>query len=98
MTHLSFELLALLGRVILGVAGYVTTTNVLDWNVLDVEADIVAGIGLLECCVMHLDGLHLGRQIDWSEGDDHTGLENTSLHSADWDCSNTCSSPANNRC
>jgi len=38
---------------------------------------------------MHLDGFDLSGDSEWSEGNNHTGLEDSSLDSSDWDCSNT---------
>ena len=39
--------------------------------------------------VVHLDGLDLSRDVGRSKGDDHTGLDDTSLDSADWHRANT---------
>ena len=38
---------------------------------------------------MHLDGLALSGGSEWSEGDGHSWLDDTSLDSADWDSSDT---------
>ena len=53
-TYLSVEVLALLGWVVLGVGGDVATTDFLDGDVLDVEANVVAGKSLGERLVVHL--------------------------------------------
>lgn len=45
--------------------------------------------GLLEGFVVHLDGLDFSGQLARSEGNDHTGLDDTSLNSADGHCTNT---------
>merc|ERR1719360_222417 len=55
---LSGEGLGLLGGVVLGVGGDVSSSDVLDGNVLDVESDVVTGAGLWEGLVVHLDGLN----------------------------------------
>ena len=86
---LGLEGLGLLGGVVLGVGGDVTTTDVLDRDVLDVESDVVAGAGLWEGLVVHLDGLDLSGDVGWGEGDDHTGLDLTGLDTADGNCSDT---------
>ena len=39
--------------------------------------------------MVHLDGLDFGGDSGRSEGDNHTGLDGTSLDTADWYCSNT---------
>lgn len=43
------------GGVVLGVTGNVTTADLLDGDVLDVEADVVTGGTLLQLGVVHLD-------------------------------------------
>merc|ERR1719443_1134544 len=78
-----------LGGVLLGVGANVASLDVLNGQVLDVEADVVTWGGLLNLLVMHLDGLDLGGGADWAEGDDHTGLDDTSLDTADWHSSDT---------
>lgn len=77
------------GRVVLGVTGNVATTNLLDGDVLDVEADVVTGHTLSELLVVHLDGLDFSGDVGGSEGNDHTGLKDTSLDTADGHSSNT---------
>jgi hypothetical protein len=75
--------------IVLGVSSNVTTTDVLDGNVLDVEADVVSGDGFWESGVVHFDGLNFSGEVSWGEGDDHTWLEDTSFDSSDWHCANT---------
>ena len=86
---LGLEALGLLGGVVLGVGGDVSTTDVLDGNVLDVESDVVTGAGLGEGLVVHLDGLDLSGHVRRGEGNDHTGLDLASLDTANGDCSDT---------
>merc|ERR1711931_453775 len=74
---------------VLGVGGDVSSLDVLDRDVLDVEANVVSGDSLWERLVVHLHRLDLSGQHVGGEGDDHTGLDNTSLNSTDWNCSNT---------
>jgi hypothetical protein len=73
-----------LWRIVLGVTGNVATANLLDGNVLDVETDIVSWKTLDELLVMHLDGLDFGGDTSGGEGDDHAGLDDTGLDTADW--------------
>lgn len=86
---LGVERFATLGWVVLGVGCDVATTDFLDRHVLHVEADIVAGETFSKLLVMHLDGLDFGGHTGGSEADDHTGLDDTSLNTADWDRANT---------
>ena len=83
------EHLGISARVVLGVRSDITSLDVLDGEVLDVEADVITGVGSLDLLVMHLDGLDLGGDVHGAEGDDHTGTEGTSLDTTDGYCSNT---------
>merc|ERR1719365_110350 len=76
------------GGLVLGVGGDVATLDVLDGDVLDVEADVVSGHGLGEGLVVHLNGLDLSGQVDWGEGGHNTGLDDAGLHTAHGHCSN----------
>merc|ERR1719232_1978188 len=76
-------------RLVLGVRGDVSSLDVLHGDVLDVEANVVSGNSLGERLVMHLHRLDLGGQHVGGEGDDHAGLDDASLNSANGHCSNT---------
>jgi hypothetical protein len=78
-----------LGGVVLGVTGDVATANFLDADVLDVESDVVTWETLDELFVVHLNGLDFGGDTGGSEGNDHAGLDDTGLDTADWYSSNT---------
>jgi hypothetical protein len=86
---LSGEVLAAGSGLVLGVGGDVSTLDVLNGNVLDVESDVVSGGGLGQRFVVHLDGLNLSGQVVGSEGDDHTGFDDTGFDTTDGHCSNT---------
>lgn len=86
---LGVEAVAALGGVGLGVTGNVATTNLLDGDVLDVEADVVTGKTLGKLLVVHLDGLDLSGDTSGGEGDDHAGLDNTGLDTTDGNRANT---------
>jgi len=79
----------LLGGVVLRVGGDVPTTNILDRNVLDVETDVITRVTLLELLVVHLDGLDFGGHVRRGEVDQHAGLDDTSLDTANRNCANT---------
>jgi len=55
--NLSLEGSSLLGGIVLRVTANVSTTDILDGNVLDVETDVVSGKTSLELLVVHLDRL-----------------------------------------
>jgi hypothetical protein len=86
---LGVEGLGTLGGVALGVTTDVATADFLDRDVLDVETDVVAWDTLGELLVVHLDGLDFSGNVGRSEGDDHTGLDDTSLDTTDGNRSNT---------
>jgi len=67
----------------------VSSSDILDGDVLDVETDVVSGQTLGDLLVVHLDGLDFGGDVGRGEGDDHTGLDDTGLYSADGDCADT---------
>jgi len=75
--------------VVLGVTRNVATADFLDGDVLHVEADVVAGNTLSKLLVVHLDGLDFSGDVGRSEGDDHAGLEDTSLDTANRDRADT---------
>ena len=83
------EVVGVLGWVVLGVRGNISSLQVLDGQVLDVESNIVSWFGFWEGFVMHFDGFALSGDVHWAEGDDHTWLQHTGFNSSDWDCSDT---------
>ena len=87
--NLGVERIGTLWRIVLGITSNVTTTDFLDGNVLDVEANVVTWNTLGELFVVHFDRLDFSGNVGGSEGDDHTGLDDTSLNTTDWHCSNT---------
>lgn len=86
---LGVEGVAALWWIVLGVTADVSSSNFLDGDVLDVETDVVTWNTLGELLVVHLDRLDFGGDVGWSEGDDHTRLDDTSLNTTDWNRSNT---------
>ena len=77
------------GGLVLGVGGDISSLDVLDGDILDVEANVVSGDSLRERLVVHLHGLDLSGQHVGGEGDDHAGLDDAGLHTTHGDCSNT---------
>ena len=76
------------GGLVLGVGGDVSSLDVLNGDVLDVEANIVSRDSLGEGLVVHLHRLDLSGQHVGGEGDHHAGLDDTGLHTTHGDCSN----------
>jgi len=86
---LSVEADGLLGGVVLGVSNNVSSSNILDSDVLNVESDIVSGDGFLELSVMHFDSFALSGDTAGGEGDEHSGSDDSGFNSSDGDCSNS---------
>ena len=61
----------------------------MDRDLLDVEADVVTRVALLELLVVHFDGLDFSGDVGGSESDDHAGLDDTSLDTTDGHRSDT---------
>lgn len=87
--NLGVEGSAASGGVVLGVTADVATADFLDGNVLDVESNVVTGLTLGDLLVVHFDGLDFSGDVGRSEGDDHAGLDQTSLDTTDGNSSNT---------
>ena len=87
--NLGLEVVSVLGWLSLGIGGDVTSLDIRDRETLNVETNVVSRNSLGDGLVMHLDGLAIGGGSDWAEGDGHVWLDDTSLNSSDWDCSNT---------
>merc|ERR1719371_35291 len=86
--HLGGEVRDTAGGLVLGVGGDVASLDVLHGDVLDVEANVVAGDGLGQGLVVHLNGLDLSGEGNGGEGDDHAGLDHSSLDTAHGHCAN----------
>jgi hypothetical protein len=86
---LSLEGFSSLRGVILRVSSDVSSSDVLDGNVLDVESDVVSGDGFLEGDVVHFDRLDFSGNVSGGESDDNSGLEDTGFDSSDGHCADT---------
>jgi len=69
--------------VALDITGNHTTLDILGGQGLDVEANVVSGLGLLELLVVHLDGLDFGGNAAGGEQAGHAGGQDTGLDTAD---------------
>jgi len=77
------------GWVILGVRGDITSLDVLDGDVSDVEANVVTWEGSFNLFVMHLNGFSFSSEGKWGKGDNHAGLEGSGFDTTDWDSADT---------
>ncbi|GBE60284.1 elongation factor 1-alpha, putative [Babesia ovata] len=78
-----------LGGVVLGVRSDVTSADVRGGDVLHVETNVVTRAGNIDNFVVHFDGFALSSDRVGGEGEDHTGLELTSLHTTNGDGTDT---------
>merc|ERR1740129_1242118 len=83
------EVLGSAGGLVLRVGSDVSSLDVLNGDILNVESDVVAGNGLGQRFVVHLDCLDLSGQLVRSEGDDHAGFHDSSLNTTNGNCSNS---------
>jgi len=77
------------GGVVLGVRADHTSSNIFDGNVFNVESDIVTWGGFGQSFVMHFDGFDFSGNVSGGKSDGHTGFQDTSFDSSDWNSSNT---------
>lgn len=66
-----------------------STTDVLDGDVLNVESNVVTWLCLFEGFVMHFDRFDFSGDSVGGEGCYTSWLEDTSLNTSDWDSSDT---------
>ncbi len=83
---LGSEILHPSGRLVLAVRGHITSLDILDRDVLDIEAYIVTGSSLGKGFMMHLDRLDLSGEVDGGKGHNHAWLYDSCLHSANGNC------------
>ena len=70
--YLSSEGLSASSRVVLGVRGNITSSNILNGDVLDVEANVVTRESLRERLVVHFNRLDFSGELGWGESGDDT--------------------------
>jgi len=75
--------------VVLGVGCDVTSSDILDGEIFDVEADVVTWNSFWEGFVVHFNGLDFSGDGGWGELHNHVWLEDTGFDSADWHSSDT---------
>jgi hypothetical protein len=86
---LSLEGFYLSSRAVLGIRSNITSLDVLDGYVLNVETDIVSGNSFLQLFVMHFNRLTFSLYSDRGEENSHTGFQYTSFYSSYGDSSDT---------
>ena len=73
---------------VLGIGGNISSLDILDRYVLDVETNIVSRDSFWERLVVHFNGFDLSGQLVRGKGDNHTGFDDSSFNTTNWDCSN----------
>merc|ERR1712048_229601 len=86
---LSFEVSGTSSRFPFGVRGNVTSSDILDGQVFDVETDVITWLSFFQFLVVHFDGFDFSGAHRGSEGNNHTGFQSTGFDSADGHCTNT---------
>uniref|UniRef100_A0A9L0KFG5 Uncharacterized protein n=1 Tax=Equus asinus TaxID=9793 RepID=A0A9L0KFG5_EQUAS len=87
--HLSCEASCFHWWIIFAVTSHTATANIFDGHVLDIEAHVVPRKSFAQSFMMHFNRLYFSCNIDWSKGDHHARFQNTSLHSAHRDSTDT---------
>jgi hypothetical protein len=82
--NLSLEPFGIGGWFSLGIGGNISSLDVSDRQVLDVESNVVSWDGFLNLFVMHFNGFAVSGDSHWSEGDEHVWLDDTGFNSTDW--------------
>jgi len=75
--------------VVLGVRADISSLEILNGEVSDIETNVITGGGLGDGLVMHLNGLDFSGDGHGAEGGDHLGLDDTGLDSTDGNCTDT---------
>ena len=86
---LGVERSGLLGGVVLRVRGDVSTADILNRYVLDVETNVVTRLTGLELLVVHLNRLDFSGHVRRGKGNDHASFDNASLDTANGHSSDT---------
>jgi len=86
---LGIEGLGLSSWVFFRVRADITSSDVFNGDVLDVESDVVTRDTFGDGFVVHFDGFDFSGDVGWSEGADHTGFDDSGFDSADWHRSDT---------
>ncbi|OSS23711.1 hypothetical protein BV338_05718 [Pseudomonas syringae pv. actinidiae] len=86
--HLSSEASCFHWWVVFAVTSNIASSNIFDRHVLYIEAHIVPRKSFTQSFMVHFNRLDFSCYIDWSKGNHHARLENTSLHSAHRDSAN----------
>uniref|UniRef100_A0A8C1RS87 Uncharacterized protein n=2 Tax=Cyprinus carpio TaxID=7962 RepID=A0A8C1RS87_CYPCA len=89
---LSCEVCSLYRGVVLAVSSHITTADVLDRHILNVEANIVTGESLGKGLMVHLHRLDLSGHVGRGKGHNHTSLQSSSLNTSNRHSSNTYTS------
>lgn len=89
-TYLCSEASSFHGRIILAVTCNITTANIFDRHVLNIEANIVTRQSFTQGFVVHLNRFNFSCYIDRGKCNHHAWLQNTRFHTANWYSTNAC--------
>ena len=84
--NLGHELFDFFGRINHGISCNESSLDLVNFE-LDVETDVVSGVGELNLFMVHFDGFNVSFKVSWSENDVGFLSENSSFDSADSNCS-----------
>merc|ERR1711976_1101124 len=86
---LSFKTNGAFWCVVFGVTATVSSFDVFDRQVFNIETSVVTWNGFWELFVMHFYGFDFSGVTSWGKSDNHTWFDFSGFDSADWDGSDT---------
>ena len=87
--NLSVERLNFEGSVNFGVRSDITSPELFDSDVFDIETNVITWDSLDKVLMMHFNRFDFRNQVGWGELNELLGFKDTSLDSSYWDCSDT---------
>jgi hypothetical protein len=75
--------------IIFSIRAYISSSDILNRYVFNVESNVVAWNGLIHRFVMHFNRFNISGNVHWGECNRHVGFKNTSFNSSDGDSSDT---------
>jgi len=75
--------------IILGVRSDESSSDIFDWQIFNIESNIITGLSFFQNFVMHFNGFAFCGNTEWGEGENHTWFKDTGFNSSNWNSSNT---------
>jgi hypothetical protein len=76
-------------RVVIDITTDITSLEIFNSNIFNIESNIIARDSLGDRLMMPLYRSNLSFNVPWSKDNTHSRLKNTSLDSSNWDCTDS---------